>query len=122
MREYMKICLWCKEPITGGRKDAKCHAGSCAVSYKWHKCSKDQKVEIPERYCPNCNELLVRRENEPSQAWGKRVFCNKSCKSYYSTKVVKPDYSYKEITIIRSGVKIYDRNSDEFKHIAALYC
>ncbi|MBV5327119.1 MAG: hypothetical protein JZU65_05690 [Chlorobium sp.] len=91
------------------------------MSYKWHKCSKDEVQELPVRFCPYCNEKLVRRDNETSQAWRKRVFCNKSHKGFYSTVVVKPDYTPTQVTIIKSGVKIYERGTNEFNKIAALY-
>ena len=123
----MKNCLWCKEPIPQGRlcksryNAMSCHAGSCASSYMWNKCAFDEIKELPKRYCPYCNELLIRREGEVLQAWRKRIFCNKSHKALYSNKLVKPDYSHKEIAIQKAGVKVYQRDSEEFRQIAALY-
>lgn len=123
----MKKCLWCKEPIPKRRmcpsqyKAISCHAGSCATNYRWHKCSKDEMKELPDRFCLHCNEKLVRREGETSQAWEKRVFCNKSHKGFYSTVVVKPEYTPTQVTIIKSGVKIYERGTNEFNKIAKLY-
>lgn len=123
----MKKCLWCKEPIPKGRmcpsqyNAISCHAGSCAANYRWHKCSEDELEELPDRFCPHCNEKLVRREGETSQAWRKRVFCNKSHKGFYSTKVVKWEVNHEQEAIKKAGIKIYVPGSEEFNRVAALY-
>ena len=122
-----KPCAWCGKIMHQGRKcdsqfaPIKTCSPCCATSYRWHKCSKSETPDIPDRFCPFCNKKLVRRVGEPLQAWKKRIFCNKSHKAFYSTKIVKPDYSHEQKAIEKAGVKIYERGSEEFNKIAALY-
>lgn len=121
-----KLCLWCEKPIVREFRSKlkfdqiKTHK-ECMVSYSHYKCAKSNITEIPERVCPCCSKILIRRENEPLQAWNKRTFCNKSCAATGNTSNKKPTKEIVANEEKRFNIKHYVKGTKEFEELAALY-
>lgn len=122
-----KRCSWCEEEIPKPRKisasewAAKHLHKQCVVSWRHHKCAKKDIEHPPDRWCPTCQNLLVRREGENWQAWKKRQYCDKSCAAFGSTRIRRPVAVVVQEEQVRVGCVQYIPGSPEFQQIAALY-
>jgi hypothetical protein len=109
------ICKWCGSSFEG-RKKSTC-SKSCAAAWRWYGVSKSELPPEVERTCHHCEKILVRNVGEPTQAWHKRQYCDKSCAAVKRrrppTVTVIPCYNH--------GCISYVPGSDEFKRVAALY-
>jgi len=123
-----KLCAWCEEEIkhpyrrlSAKEWDAVKLHKHCLTSWRHHKCAKKDVPQPPERWCPACEKLLVRREGENWQAWKKRKCCNKSCAATGSVRIRKPVLEVAKEEQLRVGVVQYHRGTEAFKKLALLY-
>ena len=131
-----RFCAWCEKEIIRKRQTyakwiiTTCCSSSCIGFWTHHKKPlREMPTTEPERFCSNskCRKLLVRREDERTNAWNKRLSCNKSCaaigsKPTVKTKVVKAEApKVIETDESRAGVIQYKPGSPEFKKLAEQY-
>lgn len=126
-----KECAWCGNTFSKKRHSKKEWAAvhscsvSCASYYKWNKRSRTEAdlVLDLDKNCVCCGSTLVRRNDEHTQAWRKRKYCNKSCAAIGKVTVrSEPKVITTNSTLYtKLHVTQYIPGTIEFQRVASLY-